>query len=222
MKYVLVYLLAMMVSMHAADSDLKSVAKFIKRYTTTTQKELNKLIESKKTLGFLSYDLLNNVKVTIKELKIAAVSNRIFEKEVFYKDDPKKTLAYYVEELRNLVEKTFAPKVYIIIEQYPIYHYKKPPFKDAKYDVYAKNSALTQIKNTKGRLEDVRMTAGQISNYIKGLADAFLAQAKLPSSKLFYEKNVKLYKQAADFADKISELAGKLATEIGLLKEVKD
>lgn len=180
-------------------------------------KETKKILESKNPIKYLSDDLLNKWKLAanllLSETK-ADLTFNVVKYERFGKSTDE-TLASFAQEIKKNVDELYR-QASLLVEQYPIYSYKKSLFKSTpRYSDVDKDVARARMKSTLQELDKIAQSSANLK--IKGMLDQIkTADDKKQAIVTAGQKEV--YRSAADFADKISSLANNLATEVRNLK----
>src|SRR5437762_2696382 len=123
MNYLIISLLALNISLGAVS---KKIQEFIADYHAVVDKDAKKMLGSQHPSKYLTYDMLNNWKVTAKYLVVGA--NNADLRKMPATQTLQAEFIRYAEEFKLLID-AFAKEAYIVAEQYPIYSYKKPLFK---------------------------------------------------------------------------------------------
>ncbi len=181
-------------------------SEFLAQYDKlVNNKETNKLLGSRNPLKYLSHQLINQWKLAANLLVSTVKGDAAFEMNTF--SNTNETLVSYADELKKYVDE-LNKQVSLIIEQYPIYKYKKSLLKKTPlYTESDKNLARTQMQSTTVALNAIAKQTNRIKSHIL-----------LIETDTVTPGQEKSYILAIDFADKISKIAEHLAQGIKALK----
>lgn len=171
--------------------------------------EVRKDSQSKHPIKYLSYDMLNQWKLAANLLVSDAKADAAFDQITH--QDTTETLVKYAEDLKKLVGK-FYEQAWILVEQYPIYSYKKPLFKTKQqYTEDEKNSARVKIQKTAQEL-------GTIARGIRGIFIRTEGLKETAQKMQLTAAEKETYRLVSDFAKKMSDIAHALENEVKTLK----
>jgi hypothetical protein len=234
MKSLLITLLSSTLFLSASDKKMvvepeDRVVSFKKPEFITKYKELvdnkaaKKALDTQKPLKYLSPDLFEKWKrasTLLFEDVDADATFQVYDNPM----DKNKNLVFYANELKNQIT-LLSKQASIIMEQYPIFTYKKPLFKsEPKYKEGEIDSARTALKKSSQALVKIENTVKRITVGINGILSKIPTTQKT-DRKTGESKTVKtitvaqeeLYKQAADFSDKVTNLTIFLEAEINAI-----
>jgi hypothetical protein len=215
MKNIIIALLTLNISLCAAS---KKIDEFVTDYHAVVDKDAKKILGSQHPAKHLSYDMLNNWKVTAKYMVVAA--NNAGLREMPATSNLQAEFIRYAEQFKRLID-DFAKEAYIIAEQYPIYSHKKSLFKTkSKYTDAQKTDALSALKKTVDplgkiaeRAEHMQTQVSEFKNKLVALKTSF-SNLKSEYGARLYPDNIKLFSTAIAFAEKVAAVATKIADEI--------